>query len=85
MFIPDKKKTVSVILSKLKPGGGSESAPVQAEKEMGEESPMKIIAEDMMLAFKNGSIAGLQDALEALCEHVGMDYGAGEEAEESEV
>jgi hypothetical protein len=80
MIIGDQKKNVSVILSKLKPSGAEESAPVKAEDDMGEHSPLKIIAEDMMLAFKNDSIAGLQDALEALMEHVGLD--GSEESEE---
>jgi hypothetical protein len=78
MIIGDQKKNVSVILSKLKPSGGEESAPVKSEDDMGEGSPLKIIAEDMMLAFKNGSIAGLQDALDALLAHA---QGGDEDAE----
>lgn len=70
MIIGDQKKTVSVLLSKIKPSGKEESAPVKSEDDMGEGSPLKIIAEDMMLAFKNDSIAGLQDALDALVAHV---------------
>lgn len=70
MIIGDQKKNVSVILSKLKPSGAEESAPVKSEDDMGDHSPLKIIAEDMMLAFKNDSIAGLQDALDALIAHV---------------
>jgi hypothetical protein len=83
-IIPEKKRTVTMILSKLKPQGGVESAPVHSEQDMGEHSPLKIIAEDMMLAFKNGSIAGLQDALEALVEHVGLEDEEDDKSEESE-
>lgn len=70
MIIGDKKKTVSVILSKLKPDGGSSSTPVKSEQQMGDPDPVKIIAEDMMLAFKNGSVLDLQDAISALIAHV---------------
>lgn len=82
MIIPEKKKTVSIILSKLKPSGAEQSADVQNEDHLDDHAPLKIIAEDMMLAFKNGSISGLQDALDALVAHVQSEDDEQDQSEE---
>lgn len=65
-MIISQKKVASNILSKLKKDGGTKEAPVLSEQKMGEPSDLKIIAEDMMMAFKSGSVLDLEQALDAL-------------------
>lgn len=84
MIIPDKKKTVTVILSKLKKGGGVKDAPVLNEAQAGESSELKIIAEDMMMAFKSGSVSDLEAALDALVAKVQADDQVQDSQEDAE-
>lgn len=85
MIIPDRKKTVSIMLSKLK-GPSEQSGEVANEQDIKDDgSPLKMIAEDMMTAMKSGSVMGLQEALDALVSHVQtMDEEQDEKEEGSE-
>ncbi len=70
MFLNDKKKAVSVILSRLdKPGKDME---VKEEMEVGSEAggELKMIAEDLMQAMESKSVVDVKGALEALCEYI---------------
>lgn len=67
-MIFDKKKSVSVILSKLgKDGRTSES---EVAHESGEHNEYTAFAEDMIAAFKDGSVQKLASCLEAFHEMV---------------
>lgn len=67
MIIPDRKKTVSVIISRMnpdgKPSGNLEVKPEEAiDERMG---AIKSIAEEIMMAIKSGSAMDLAQALKA--------------------
>jgi hypothetical protein len=68
MIIPDKKKAVTVILSKLGKGPGPEVKPEAGLDEHHE--AMKSIAEDIMQAFEDKSAMDLANALEALVREI---------------
>lgn len=68
MIFPDKKKAVTVILSRFGKDGSSKEMPVKPEE--GEASPVKGIAEDMMQALHDKSVMGLEGALSALISHI---------------
>jgi hypothetical protein len=66
MIIPDRKKTVSVILSKLSPEGAERLAQVKPEEEMDSHDDMlKSICEDMLMAFRHDSAHDLMMAMKA--------------------
>lgn len=66
MIIPDKKKAVTVILSKLRPDGSETRQDVLPEDEMDEnDSDLKAIAEDMLHAYESKSASDLVTALKA--------------------
>lgn len=61
MIIGDKKKAVSVILSKMKPDGGTSESEVAPES--GDHDEYTAFAEDMLSAFKAGSVHDLARCL----------------------
>lgn len=66
MIIPDNKKTVSIILSKMKPGGDESRQEVKPEQALDEkDEALKAIAEDMLQAFEQKSAMDLVMALKA--------------------
>jgi hypothetical protein len=65
MIIPDKKKAVSIILSKMGAGGAEQSAPLKPEEEMGDGAELHAIAEDLLMAVEQKSAAAVKDALQA--------------------
>lgn len=66
MIIPDKKKAVTVILSKLKPSGGESLTRVKPEEEMDPaQGALKAIAEDLLSAIDSRSASDLAQALGA--------------------
>lgn len=75
MIIPEKKKAVSVILSKFKPDG-SERTPdieVKPEEEINEhDESLKAIAEDIMSAVESKSAHDLLVALRAFISECSM-------------
>lgn len=83
MIIPDKKKAVTVILSKLGKGGDEKSQEVKPESAMGEhQEAMKTIAEDIMQAMQDKSAMDLANALEALVREIqAMDQEQDEQME----
>lgn len=83
-MIISQKKVASNILSKLKKDGGTKEAPVLNEQKMGEPSDLKIIAEDMMMAFKSGSVMDLEQALDALVAKIQSEDEEQDGQEESE-
>ena len=69
MIINDRKKAVSVILAKMKPDGSESMGEVKPEVSGPDDAmgDLKSIAEDVMLAVKNGSAHDLAMALKAFC------------------
>ena len=71
MIILDKKKALHSIMAKRHPKDGVESesqAPVKAEEvkdEDGNQDPLFVAAQDIMLAVKDGSVEQLMEALKA--------------------
>lgn len=62
----DRKKTVSVLLSRMKPDGTSSEAPAKPELELDDaDASLKSLAEQVMIAFKNESAHDLMLALKA--------------------
>lgn len=71
MFLPDKKKVVSVILAKMKPDGSESHQEVAPEESIGEQDQViQSIAEDLHAALKSDSIHGIAEALKAFCEYI---------------
>lgn len=60
-MIFDKKKAVSVILSKT--GGDGRTVEVEVSPETGEHNEYTSIAEDMLAHMKSGSVQGLAKCL----------------------
>lgn len=76
MIIPDRKKTVSVILSKMHPDGSSEVDQNEPESGFHKEPSMEIlqgIAADLMHGLKIGSEKAVALALKAAVEACDMD------------
>lgn len=67
MIIPDQKKTVSIILSKLHPTG------VPAKEGMG---PLHAIAEDLIHSVHSKDAQGVVEALKALISNMEMEEQA---------
>lgn len=66
MIIPDNKKTVSIILSKMKPGGRESRQEVKPEQAIDDkDETLKAIAEEMLKAFEDKSAMDLVSALKA--------------------
>lgn len=66
MIIPDNKKTVSIILSKMKPDGGESRQEVKPEQAIDDkDETLKAIAEEMLKAFEDKSAMDLVSALKA--------------------
>ena len=66
MIIPDNKKTVSIILSKMKPVGGESRQEVKPEQAIDDkDETLKAIAEEMLKAFEDKSAMDLVSALKA--------------------
>ena len=70
MIIPDRKKTVSIILSKLSADGMQpKTQEVKNESEISPtDTALKAIAEDMLQAHKDSSAHDLMVALKAFIE-----------------
>ncbi|HNJ37813.1 MAG TPA: hypothetical protein PL071_07325 [Nitrosomonas sp.] len=86
MIIPDNKKTVSIILSKMKPGGGESRQDVVPEQAIDDkDEALKAIAEDMIKAFEDKSAMDLVSALKAFWHQIQlMDEEQDEAQEQSE-
>lgn len=72
MFLPDKKKAVSVILSRM---NGGKSKDLEKKPEESIDSGIKddaftTFAEDMMQAFQDKSVMGLAEVLESFFQYV---------------
>jgi hypothetical protein len=66
MIIPGNRKTVSVILDRMKPDGSERMGEMKPEEEMEEgSSAMKAICEDMIMAFESKSAHDLMEAMKA--------------------
>jgi hypothetical protein len=66
MIIPGNKKTVSVILDRMKPDGSESMSAMKPEEEMDEgDGALKAICEDMMMAFQSQSAHDLMQAMRA--------------------
>lgn len=63
MIIPDKKKTVSVILSRMNQDG--KDGPQMDAKNESSDDPLQGVSEDILMAIKEGSAADLTTALKA--------------------
>lgn len=61
----DKHKTVSVILSKLGKDGESDSTEVMPQETVGKDSDKHDLAQDIIMAVKNGNAQNLMHALDA--------------------
>lgn len=70
MIIPGGRKTVSVILSKMKPNGSEQMGEMKPEESMGEDGSLKTIADDIMMAFQNKSSHDLMTALKAFMKEI---------------
>lgn len=83
MIIPDNKKTVSIILSKMKPGGGESRQEMPQEQAIDDkDEALKAIAEDMIKAFEDKSALDLVSALKAFWHQIQlMDEEQDEQAE----
>lgn len=79
-IVPDKKKAVSVILSKF---GKAGETPVKPEEELNEhDGAMKAIAEDILMAIKSESAHDLMMALKAFDEECDLGQEESEEIAE---
>lgn len=67
-IIGDRKKAVSVILSKMRKDGGTSE--VETAPESGEHDTYTSFAEDMLEAFKSGSVQRLAASLKAFHEMI---------------
>lgn len=76
MIIPDKKKAVGLILSKMH-GGVEKQAPIASEEHM-DHGPLHALAEDLLMAVEHKSVQGVVDVFKALQE---MDEQQDEEEE----
>jgi len=81
MIIPDQKKSVTVILSKLKPEGSKEQEGLPEEVIDEHMGILKGIAEDAMQAIKDGSAHDLAVAMKSFWQEMEL---AEEEAEGEE-
>jgi DNA phosphorothioation-dependent restriction protein DptG len=71
MIIPGGRKTVSVILSKMKPNGTEQMGETRPEEEMnGSDGSLKAIADDIMMAFQSKSSHDLMTALKAFMKEI---------------
>lgn len=71
MIIPDRKKAVSVILSKMKPHGMAEGGEVKDEAPVdAKDGALKAIAEDMLMAVEQKSPMDLVNALQAFMSEI---------------
>lgn len=71
MIIPDRKKAVSVILSKMGGDGAEKSQEVKNETPGDDtQGALRAITEDVMQAFHDKSIEGLMSSLKAFCTEV---------------
>lgn len=71
MFLPDKKKTATVILAKMKPDGSQTRQAVKPEVSLNEgDEVLKSIAEDLHYAIKNDSIQGIVEAMKAFWDQI---------------
>jgi hypothetical protein len=71
VFLPDKKKAVSVILAKMKPGGGESHQEIKPEAEINDHDEiLKSIAEDLMQGVKDGSAHDVMMALKAFMDQI---------------
>jgi hypothetical protein len=66
MIITDKKKTASLILSKMGTNGSEKSQSIKPEEEMNDsDGALKAIAEDMLQAFSDKSAHDLMESMKA--------------------
>lgn len=82
MIIPDKKKTVSVILGKL--GKDGMGTPVKPESDMGSpDAGLRSAAEELMMAIKGDSVDHLMSAMKAFIAEADLaeDASEGENSE----
>lgn len=72
MFLLDKKKVVSVILSKMKDGKSKdlETKPEESVDSGIKDDAFTSFAEDMMQAFQDKSVLSLSQVLESFFEYV---------------
>ena len=83
MFFPDKKKTVTVILSKMKPGGEETRQEIKPEESISDtDQILQSIAEDILQAVSDKSAISLKDALKAFLDQIQLlDHEQDEEQE----
>jgi hypothetical protein len=85
MIIPDNKKTVSIILSKMKPGGGESRQEVKPEQAIDDkDETLKAIAEEMLKAFEDKSAMDLVSALKAFWNQIQISDEEQDEQPEAE-
>lgn len=80
MIIPDKKKAVGLILSKMAPDGSEKQMDVKSEEAIGQgDEALHAICEDILMAVKDGSALQLAEALKAFsASYDGQDESQGE-------
>ncbi len=85
MIIPDNKKTVSIILSKMKPGGEESRQEVKPEQAIDDkDETLKAIAEEMLKAFEDKSAMDLVSALKAFWNQIQISDEEQDEQPEAE-
>lgn len=71
MIIPDGKKTATIILSRMKPSGQEALSSEKSEEELSSsDSSLKVIAEDLLQAFQEGSAHDLMMGLKAFMQEI---------------
>lgn len=72
MFLPDKKKAVTMILSRMKNGVSKdlEKKPEESVDSGVKDDAFGSFAEDMMQAFQDKSVMGLAEVLESFFEYI---------------
>ena len=84
MIIPNKKKAVTILLSRMSAGGGSKDTEAKAEETFGQggaREEVRAVAADVLQAIGEKSVEGLARAFEALLT-IGEAEEDGEEGEE---
>lgn len=66
----EPKKIATILVNKKNEDGSESSAPMKSESTFGDEDPCGAIAQDVILAVKNGSANDLAVALRGLVDYI---------------